>query len=175
MTDHLAWDLINDLVVSTWWCARILPTAHTFNKPTFNALSVISLCTNLINCRTTASLAWKGLTASVVLLNNVHKRFSLQITDVVCSKSSVSTQPEQSRHSLCNVNEGYFPCCNPMFQWSKSPPVDRTCTQLLQDCHVGCSAIPLVLCKVVLRPSLMILVHQLVSGHLHMQSHCRPL
>ena len=82
---------------------------------------------------------------------------------------------EQSYYSLCDVNEGYFPCRNPMFQWSKSPPVDRTCTQLLQDCHVGCSAVPLVLCKVVLWPSLMVLVHKLVSSHLYMQSRCRPL
>ncbi len=140
-------------------------------------LSVICLCTSLINCRTTASLTWKGLTGSVVLLNNIHKQFSLQITSFRCNQLNVLSQhpKEQSWHRLCNVNKGNFPCCNPMFQRSKSPPVDRTCTQLLQDCHVGCSAVPLVLCKVVLRPSLMVLVHELVSGHLHMQSHLRPL
>ena len=56
---------------------------------------------------------------------------------------------------------------NPEPQGCKRAAVKGASSQLLQCCHKSSSPVPYMLCKVVLRPLLMILVHQLIPCDLN--------
>ena len=55
----------------------------------------------------------------------------------------------------------------PMLKWSKAAAMYWASAMFFEGCHVTCCAVALVLCKVVLWPLLVILLHHLVPGHLH--------
>lgn len=70
---------------------------------------------------------------------------------------------------LCGVGDvSQSAIFSPMLQWSKAAAMYWASPKLLQSCHVSSGSISLMLCKAILGPLLMILIHQLVPGHLCM-------
>ena len=89
-----------------------------------------------------------------------------------CAKAAPTAQLESTCRSACSLklcrvgDVSHSASFNPMLQRSKAAAMYWTSPKLLESCHVSSSPIALMLCKAIQGPLLMILIHQLVPGHL---------